>query len=244
MWKCFGYGHKTNKSPGKGDTIPRLPSVDMDTHTTTIPSLHHQFANKPCANKGFHTQSLLSIMHLWEHHPDGTLLSWSNLCQGPKLVGKEKMGLDVQVKPLCHIWHPQDTPHASMMLLCALWLFTNFPILWPNLQKHHSTTTIINYHPWLTIGELLKARQEHYYLPSALSWRPNKSGDIFWGVCAVKGLIWFKFPTNTGCYGLRTLGWVFYHVSHIQSIIIELAYDIPCAHWWVLNFYLKTCTWG
>jgi hypothetical protein len=36
----------------------------------------------------------------------------------PTVVGK-KMGLGVQVKPLCHIWHPQDTPHAFMTLLCV-----------------------------------------------------------------------------------------------------------------------------
>ena len=35
----------------------------------------------------------------------------------PELLGKEKMELVVQMKPLCHMWHPQDTPHASMMLL-------------------------------------------------------------------------------------------------------------------------------
>jgi hypothetical protein len=37
----------------------------------------------------------------------------------PELLGKEKMELVVQMKPLCHMWHPQDTPHAFMTLLHA-----------------------------------------------------------------------------------------------------------------------------
>ena len=69
--------------------------------------------------------------------------------------------------PHMHPWH----------CYALLWLLftqtSNFPLLLSNRQKHHSTITIFNYHLWLTTGELLKAKQEHYYLPSALSWRPD-----------------------------------------------------------------------
>jgi hypothetical protein len=69
-------------------TTSHLPSIDICTCTTTIPLLHHQFANKPCGNQGFFTHNPLPIVHLWECPPDGTLLSWNNLWQGPQACGE------------------------------------------------------------------------------------------------------------------------------------------------------------
>jgi hypothetical protein len=68
----------------------------------------------------------------------------------PKVVRKEKMGLGVQVKSLCHMWHPQDTPH-SWHCYVLLWLLctqtSNFHVWLLNWQNHHSTITICNYNP-------------------------------------------------------------------------------------------------
>src|ERR1700735_2398582 len=56
-----------------------------------------------------------------------------------KLVGKEKMGLGVKIKPLCLMWHPQDTPHAHITLLCttvaAVHSNKQLPSLITNLEK-------------------------------------------------------------------------------------------------------------
>jgi hypothetical protein len=64
--------------------LSHISPLFISTHTTTIPSLHCQFANKPCPNQGFCTWGTPPIMHIWESPPDGTLLSWSNLYQGPQ----------------------------------------------------------------------------------------------------------------------------------------------------------------
>jgi hypothetical protein len=69
----------------------------------------------------------------------------------PELVGMEKVGLGVQVKPLCHMWHPQDTPHAFMTLLrangAAVHSNKQPPCLITKSAKTHSTITKRNHNP-------------------------------------------------------------------------------------------------
>jgi hypothetical protein len=86
-WATSPY-HQTSKNTippsQQSATIPNVslhaavshpPSVFIHTHTATTSSLHHQFANEPCANQGFCTQSTPLIAHIWKHPPDSILLS-------------------------------------------------------------------------------------------------------------------------------------------------------------------------